>query len=86
MNEEYFAFAHKVAETLRQSDIKVEVYPDSVKIKKPLSYANTKGHEFSVLIGEEEYKTKTLTVKNMTSGMQIENISILRVLQIIKAS
>lgn len=86
MDKEYFAFAHKVAETLRQSDIKVEVYPDSVKIKKPLSYANTKGHEFSVLIGEEEYKTKTLTVKNMTSGMQIENISILRVLQIIKAS
>ena len=86
MDKEYFAFAHKVAETLRQSDIKVEVYPDSVKIKKPLSYANTKGHEFSVLIWEEEYKTKTLTVKNMTSGMQIENISILRVLQIIKAS
>lgn len=86
MKQEYFNFAHKVAETLRQSKIKVEVYPDSVKIKKSLGYANAKGHEFSIIIGENEFKSKTLSVKNMTSGMQIDNISVLQSLQIIKES
>lgn len=86
MDSEYFAFAHKIAETLRQSQINVEVYPDAVKIKKSLSYANAKGHEFSIIIGENEFKTKTLTLKSMKSGIQMENISVLHVLQLIKES
>ncbi|RDU71581.1 histidine--tRNA ligase [Helicobacter aurati] len=84
LHQDYLPFAHKVGETLRQSNIRAEVYPDITKIKKSLNYANTKGHEFSLIIGEEEFKTKTITVKNMTSGMQRENISLLQVLQIIK--
>ncbi|WP_181882337.1 histidine--tRNA ligase [Helicobacter didelphidarum] len=86
MQKEYFVFAHKIAETLRQSKIKVEVYPDAVKMKKSLGYANAKGHEFSIIIGEDEFRTKTLTVKSMSSGMQLESVSILRALQIIKES
>ncbi len=85
-NEAYFAFAHKIAEALRHSNIKAEVYPDAVKIKKSLSYANTKGHEFSIIIGDEEFQTKTLSVKNMTSGIQIEKVSFLHTLQIIRNS
>ncbi len=84
MKSDYFAFAHKIAESLRQSNIMAEVYPDSVKIKKSLGYANAKGHEFSIIIGEEEFNTKTLSVKNMTSGIQLYNVSFLSVLQIIR--
>ncbi|TLD99774.1 histidine--tRNA ligase [Helicobacter muridarum] len=84
LHMDYLPFAHKVAEVLRQSNIRAEVYPDVTKIKKSLSYANNKGHEFSLIIGEEEFKTMTVTVKNMTSGMQRENISLLNTLQMIK--
>ncbi len=85
MDKQYFAFAHKIAEALRQSDIRAEVYPDSVKIKKSLSYANVKGHEFSIIIGEDEFNTKTISVKNMTSGIQIQNVSFLHALEIIRS-
>ena len=83
-NDKYFAFAHKIAEALRHSNVKAEVYPDAVKIKKSLAYANAKGHEFSIIIGDEEFQTKTLSVKNMTSGIQIEKVSFLHALQIIR--
>lgn len=83
-NEKYFAFAHKIAEALRHSNVKAEVYPDAVKIKKSLGYANAKGYEFSIIIGDEEFQTKTLSVKNMTSGIQIEKVSFLYALQIVK--
>lgn len=83
-NDKYFAFAHKIAEALRHSNVKAEVYPDAVKIKKSLAYANAKGHEFSIIIGDEEFHTKTLSVKNMTSGIQIEKVSFLHALQIIR--
>ena len=85
-NEAYFAFAHKIAEALRHSNVKAEVYPDAVKIKKSLGYANAKGHEFSIIIGDEEFQTKTLSVKNMTSGIQIEKVSFLHALQVVRNS
>lgn len=83
-NKNYLSFAHRIAENFRRSKIKTEVYPDIVRIKKSLSYANDKGHEFSIIIGEGEFNQKGMTVKNMTSGMQIENISFLKALEIMK--
>lgn len=83
-NDEYFPFAHKIAQSLRHSEVKAEVYPDATKIKKSLGYANTKGHEFSIIIGDEEFSSKTLSVKNMTSGIQIEKVSFFQALQIIR--
>lgn len=86
MREEYLGFAHRVAQTLRQSNIRIEVYPDCVKIKKSLSYANAKGHEFSIIIGDLEFQNKTLSVKNMTSGIQMDNISLLQCISVIKSN
>ena len=84
MSEEYLAYVHTLAESFRRSGIAIEVYPDIVKLKKPFSYANTLGHEFVLVVGESEFKAKSVTLKNMTSGMQMEDISFLKALEILK--
>lgn len=84
MDNAYLSYAHAMAESFRRSKIAVEVYPDISKLKKQFSYANLKGHEFVIVIGENEYKSKTLTIKNMTSGMQIEEISFLKALELMQ--
>lgn len=55
---------------LREANIAAEVYPDVVKVKKMLDYANAKVIPFVVLIGSEEMQTGQLTLKNMMTGEQ----------------
>lgn len=55
---------------LRKAGIRTELYPDTVKIKKQMTYANNCGIAFVALIGEDEIKNNTITVKNMTTGEQ----------------
>ncbi|TVR69985.1 MAG: histidine--tRNA ligase [Marinilabiliales bacterium] len=57
-------------EKLRKSGISAELYPDSVKLKKQMQYANNRNIPFVALIGEEEALKKTVTVKNMKTGSQ----------------
>ena len=57
---------------LRSHDISSELYPDRVKLKKPLNYANKKGIPIVVLIGSHEIEGGKLSVKYMTSGDQEE--------------
>lgn len=84
MDSSYLGFAHKVAESLRRSGIYTEVYPQAQKLKKQLTYANNKGHEYCLIIGENEFLSHTFTLKNMTTGMQLESLSFLRALEIMK--
>ncbi|WP_016776298.1 histidine--tRNA ligase [Anaerophaga thermohalophila] len=60
----------KLATELRQQGLKVEVYPDSARMKKQMNYANKKNIDFVALVGEEEMKAGTVTLKNMESGEQ----------------
>lgn len=82
---EYLPLAYKLAESFRTSRIYTEVYPESSKLKKQFAYANNKGHEFAIIIGEQEFKNRTITLKNMRSGMQLENLKFLKALEIIQA-
>lgn len=84
MDKAYFGYAHAIAESFRLSKIPIEVYPEISKLKKQLSYASTKGYEFVIVIGEDEFSSKTLTLKNMTSGIQMNNISFLKATTLIK--
>lgn len=85
LDEKHFNYAYKIAESFRRSKIPSEVYPDIAKIKKPFSYANSKGHEFVAVIGDDEMKSKGITLKNMTSGMQMKGISILKAIELLRA-
>ena len=55
---------------VRENGISAELYPEPVKMKKQMSYADAKKIPFVVLIGEEEIKNNKLTVKNMLTGEQ----------------
>nr|QGT50452.1 histidine--tRNA ligase [uncultured Helicobacter sp.] len=84
MDKAYMHYAHYLAESFRRSKIPIEVYPEVTKLKKSFGYANAKGHEFVIVIGETEYLSKTLTIKNMTSGMQIDSVSFLKALTLMQ--
>jgi len=61
----------KVAQTLRERFVTVEVYPDeNTKLDKQLKYADQKGVPFVLIIGEDEAKENKVTLKNMETGEQ----------------
>ena len=55
---------------LRNYNISAELYPSLVKIKKQMTYADNKGVQFVIMIGEDEMESDTLTIKNMNTGEQ----------------
>ena len=54
----------------REAGIRTEIFPDSSKMKKQMSYANAKQIPFVALAGENEIAEGKLTLKNMESGEQ----------------
>ncbi|MDA9668958.1 histidine--tRNA ligase [bacterium] len=75
-------YCFKYLKELRNNNISSELYPNNDKIKKQMNYANNKGVQFVVMIGEDEMKSEQLTVKNMSSGEQSE-MSISELIKII---
>ncbi len=57
---------------LRENGINSEIFPESAKMKKQMTYANNKNIPFVVLVGESEMEKELLTVKDMISGDQSE--------------
>ena len=60
----------RLAAQARLAGIATEVYPDSVKMKKQMSYANAHNVPFVALVGETEMAEGCITLKNMTTGEQ----------------
>ena len=76
IDKRYLSNIHKIGEELRQKGVKTEIYPDTMKFKKQMKYANNKGHEFVIIVGENEVENGTMTLKNMIDGEQysVKNI------------
>ena len=55
---------------VRAAGIRAEIYPDSAKMKKQMSYANAKQIPFVVLAGDNEIAEGKVTLKNMETGEQ----------------
>ena len=64
------AYCLPVLRRCREAGIRTEIYPDSVKMKKQMAYANAKQVSFVVLAGEEEIAQGKLTLKSMATGEQ----------------
>lgn len=60
----------KLVQKLREKGIPAEVYPDTAKMKKQMSYANSRGIPYVALAGENEMKVGKVTLKNMNTGDQ----------------
>lgn len=55
---------------LRQANISTEIYPESAKMKKQMTYADNNKIPYVAIIGEDEMKEDKITLKNMESGEQ----------------
>ena len=64
------AYCLPIVKKLREAGIRTEMYPESAKMKKQMSYANTKQIPFVALAGENEINEGKVTVKNMETGNQ----------------
>ena len=60
----------RLAAAARRAGIPTEVYPDAVKMKKQMSYANQQQVPFVALVGETEMAEGTIALKNMVTGEQ----------------
>ena len=68
--EKETAYVLPIANKARTSGIRTEIYPDSVKMKKQMSYANAKQIPFVALAGDNEIAEGKITLKNMITGEQ----------------
>jgi histidyl-tRNA synthetase len=69
-DETTFEHALPLVTKLRSKGINTELYPEPLKIKKQLSYADDKKIPFALLIGEDEMNSNIYSLKNMTTGEQ----------------
>ena len=68
--EKEAAYCLPIVAKARQAGIRTEIYPDSAKMKKQMSYANAKGIPFVAILGENEMNEGKVTLKNMATGEQ----------------
>jgi histidyl-tRNA synthetase len=62
--------AMRVANRLREQGLRVLVYPDADKIGKQIKYADSRGIPFVALLGEDEIKADTVTIKDLRAQSQ----------------
>lgn len=69
--EKETAYCLPLVNEARSHGVSAEMYPDAVKMKKQMSYANAKQIAFVAMAGENEMKENKITIKNMETGEQI---------------
>ena len=68
---------------LRKEGISAELYPESSKMKKQMTYANGKNIPFVAMVGETELAEGKVALKNMSTGEQ-ELLDISKVIEKLK--
>jgi len=66
------AHALTILGKLREKNIPSEIYPESAKLKKQMTYADKKSIPYVLMIGSREIETGIYSLKNMNSGDQKE--------------
>ena len=64
-------YAMQAIQKLRAAGLKVELYPDNSKVAKQFQHADKRGIPYAVIIGEEEFETKSYSLKNLSTGEQL---------------
>lgn len=73
----------QLAAQLRAAGINTEVYPDAVKMKKQMEYADKKQVPYVCMAGSDEISKKVYTLKDMQSGAQ-QSVSIEEIIEQLK--
>lgn len=63
-------YSYQAIQKLRANGISAELYPDNVKLKKQITYANKRNIPYIVMVGDQELSNKTFTLKDMLTGSQ----------------
>ena len=61
-----------LAETLRSSGLRVQLYCEQKKFKHKIGYADKLGIPFVIFLGEDEINAGVVAVKDMESGEQVK--------------
>ena len=68
--EDELRFAMQCATSMRAKGLRVEVYPEAVKMKRQMAYADAKCIPYVAIIGSNELAEKKVMLKNMLTGEQ----------------
>lgn len=68
--EKEAAYCLPILAKVRAAGVHAEIYPDSVKMKKQMNYANDKCVPFVAIVGENEMNASRVMLKNMVTGEQ----------------
>ncbi len=71
MDEKLNFYAIDIANKLKEQGLKVDIYLEDGKFKKKINYADKIGVKKVLIIGQEEYENKMVSVKNMEDGKQV---------------
>ena len=66
------AYCMPVAAEARRRGIATEIYPDKVKMKKEMAYANANAIPFVAMAGEDEINKGIFALKDMNTGEQLQ--------------
>lgn len=68
--EKETAYLLPLVARMRNAGIRTEIYPEAAKMKKQMSYADSKKIAFVAIVGETEMNDQKITLKNMATGEQ----------------
>ena len=71
MDEKLNFYAIDVANNLKKQGYKVDIYLEEGKFKKKINYADKIGVKKVLIIGQEEFEKKMVSVKDMEDGKQV---------------
>jgi histidyl-tRNA synthetase len=69
-NDERRGDALVLASELRAAALRAEVYPEADKLGKQFKYASARGVPFVAIVGDDEHRSATVSIKDMRSGEQ----------------
>lgn len=70
LDDAYLGFALEIAETLRTRGEAADLFTGQTKKGKQFQYAEEKNYQYAVIVGEEEYNDKKVTIRNLETREQ----------------
>jgi len=71
-NQDSISQSVALAQQLRASGLRVDLYPEADKLGKQFKYASSRGVPFVAVLGDDERARGEVALKNMTTGEQVE--------------
>jgi histidyl-tRNA synthetase len=81
-DEKGFDYGLQILQKLRSAGISSELFPETGKIKKQLTYADKKQIPFVIVLGDNEIQQSNISLKNLSSGLQ-ETVSLEKAIEIL---